>query len=249
MNAKRQPNHDTPTDGEPGYDAVAAAASRLQDAGSEVTLDAVREALGDASAAAVFKHLSAWRAEHVKPPELPRPELPEAVVNGLVDWVRQFADQASAGVRDSLAQSASDTEALLRASDSLGAERDALRLERDRALATSADQAEEIERLNAELRNARQIATEALVSKAKDQLAIDGKDKQLAELRAQLERNVTAQAEESDRRLAAEMELVGATTERDSLAAELKEVRRQLETSYAERSNLRAELEVLRSKR
>lgn len=249
MNAKRQPNHDTPTDGEPGYDAVAAAASRLQDAGSEVTLDAVREALGDAPAAAVFKHLASWRAEHVKPPELPRPELPEAVVNGLVDWVRQFADQASAGVRDTLAQSASDTEALLRASDSLGAERDALRLERDRALATSADQAEEIERLNAELRNARQIATEALVSKAKDQLAIDGKDKQLAELRAQLERNVTAQAEESDRRLAAEMELVGATTERDSLAAELKEVRRQLETSYAERSNLRAELEVLRSKR
>lgn len=249
MNAKRHPEHDTPTDGEPGYDAVAAAASRLQDAGSEVTLDAVREALGDAPAAAVFKHLAAWRAEHVKPPELPRPELPEAVVNGLVDWVRQFADQASAGVRDSLAQSASDTEALLRASDSLGAERDALRLERDRALATSADQAEEIERLNAELRNARQIATEALVSKAKDQLAIDGKDKQLAELRAQLERNVTAQAEESDRRLAAEMELVGATTERDSLAAELKEVRRQLETSYAERSNLRAELEVLRSKR
>ncbi|WP_078031762.1 DNA-binding protein [Massilia sp. KIM] len=249
MNAKRQPNHDTPTDGEPGYDAVAAVASRLQDAGSEVTLDAVREALGDAPAAVVFKHLAAWRAEHVKQPELPRPELPEAVVNGLVDWVRQFADQASAGVRDSLAQSASDTEALLRASDSLGAERDALRLERDRALATSADQAEEIERLNAELRNARQIATEALVSKAKDQLAIDGKDKQLAELRAQLERNVTAQAEESDRRLAAEMELVGATTERDSLAAELKEVRRQLETSYAERSNLRAELEVLRSKR
>ena len=163
--------------------------------------------------------------------------------------MRQFADQASAGVRASIAQTASDTEALLRAGDELEAERDELANERARVEAELADRSEEIERLNAELRNARQIATDALVSKAKDQLAIDGKDKQLAELRAQLERNVTAQAEESDRRLAAEMDLVGATTARTSLETELNDLRKQLETSYSERSKLRAELEVLRGKK
>ncbi|MEH6434149.1 DNA-binding protein [Massilia sp. DD77] len=231
------------------FDQVAAAAAKLQKAGKEVSIDAVREALGFGSPTAVYKHLAAWRAEHVKPPELPRPDLPESIVNDLVEWVRQFADQASAGVRESMAQSASDAEALLRAGDELEAERETLQTERARVEAELADRSEEIDRLNAELRNARQIATEALVSKAKDQLAIDGKDKQLAELRAQLERNVTAQAEESDRRLAAEMDLVGATTARDSLEAELKDLRKQLETSYAERSKLRAEIEVLRGKK
>ncbi|XYJ09673.1 hypothetical protein ACSUZJ_20160 [Telluria sp. B2] len=44
-----------------------------------------------------------------------------------------------------------------------------------------------IERLNAELRNARQVAMDALVGKAKDRLASDGKDAQLADLRAEVE--------------------------------------------------------------
>lgn len=231
------------------FENVAAAAAKLQKDGKEVSIDAVREALGSGAPAAIYKHLAAWRAEHARPPELPRPELPESIVDELVEWVRGFAEQASAGVRSSMAQTASDTEALLRAGDELEAERDALATERARAEAELADRSEEIERLNAELRNARQIATDALVSKAKDQLAIEGKDKQLAELRAQLERNVTAQGEESDRRLAAEMDLIGATTARDSAENELKDLRKQLETSYAERSKLRAEIEVLRGKK
>jgi chromosome segregation ATPase len=89
---------------------------------------------------------------------------------------------------------------------------------------------------------------DALVHKAKDQLAIDGKDAQLAELRTQLERNVAASAAESDARLAAEMELVGVTTERDSMAGELKDLRAQLDASRTERSKLRAELETLRAR-
>ena len=96
-----------------------------------------------------------------------------------------------------------------------------------------------------------QVAEQAAapVSKAKDQLAIDGKDRQLADLRAQLERNVAAQASESDARLAAEMELVGATTARDNFESEVKTLRAQLDKSYAERSALRTELESLRAKK
>jgi hypothetical protein len=73
-------------------------------------------------------------------------------------------------------------------------------------VATLAERDEEIERLNAELRNARQVAMEALVGKAKDQLAIEGKDAQLADLRTQMEKGVAQNATLSDARLAAEME-------------------------------------------
>ena len=169
-------------------------------------------------------------------------EIPEAVAAALSGWVQQVAEQTAAPVREALAEVEADAAALRETSAELEAAR-------DQALAASAEHAAEIERLNTELRDARQVATDALVSKAKDQLAIDGKDRQLADLRAQLERNVAAQASESDARLAAEMELVGATTARDNFEKEVKSLRAQLDKSYAERSALRAELESLRTKK
>jgi len=172
----------------------------------------------------------------------PALEIPEAVAAALSGWVQQVAEQTAAPVRDALAALEADAAALRET----GAELEAAR---DQALAASSEHQAEIERLTAELRDARQVATEALVSKAKDQLAIDGKDRQLADLRAQLERNVAAQASESDARLAAEMELVGATTARDNFENEVKTLRAQLDKSYAERSALRAELESLRAKK
>jgi len=172
----------------------------------------------------------------------PSLEIPEAVAAALSGWVQQVAEQTAAPVRDALAAVEADAAALRESSAELA-------VARDQALAASAEHAAEIERLTAELRDARQVATEALVSKAKDQLAIDGKDRQLADLRAQLERNVAAQASESDARLAAEMELVGATTARDNFENEVKTLRAQLDKSYAERSALRAEVESLRAKK
>lgn len=173
------------------------------------------------------------------PPSL---AIPEAVAAALSGWVQQVAEQTAAPVRAALADVEADAAALRETSAELT-------VARDQALAASAEHAAEIERLTAELRDARQVATEALVSKAKDQLAIDGKDRQLADLRAQLERNVAAQAAESDARLAAEMELVGATTARDNFENEVKTLRAQLDKSYAERSALRAEVESLRAKK
>jgi len=163
-------------------------------------------------------------------------------------------DTLGAGMRQLMAQFDSDMQALLEADVALGAERD--RLAADLATAQAASQqaqrlanerSEEIDRLNAELRNARQVAADALVGKAKDQLAIDGKDAQLLELRQQLERNVAMTATESDARLAAQMELVGVQTERNNLDSEVRELRNQLDASRVERSKLRAELEALRS--
>lgn len=172
----------------------------------------------------------------------PALEIPEAVAAALSGWVQQVAEQTAAPAREALAEAEADAAALREAGTALEAAR-------DQALAASSEHQAEVERLTAELRDARQVATEALVSKAKDQLAIDGKDRQLADLRAQLERNVAAQALESDARLAAEMELVGATTARDNFESEVKALRAQLDKSYAERSALRAELESLRAKK
>lgn len=238
------------------YDDVAAAAADLHDDGTPVTIDAVRESLGSGSPNAIHKHLQAWRASHAVPPAPPSTDLPEPLAAALGNWVRQVAEDASAGVREALAQAESDMDALLKSGEQLEGERDELRSElgsttsaRDQAQALASERSEEVERLTVELRNARQIATDALVGKAKDQLAIEGKNSQLTDLRAQLERNVAASAAESDARLAAEMELVGAVTARDNLEAEVKDLRARLDASNAERSALRAELETLRARR
>jgi chromosome segregation ATPase len=217
------------------FEDVAAAAGKLQENGTPVTIETVRDALDGGSAAAISRHLAAWRAATTPPPEPLTPELPQDLVAGLARWAQQFAEEAGSGTREALARHEDELEALREAGDALEAERDRLQFDvaelttaRDEALATLAERDEEIERLTAELRNAKQVAMEALVGKAKDQLAIEGKDAQLAELRAQIEKNVTATAALSDARLAAEMELVGANTARDSLEAENKDLRAQI---------------------
>lgn len=235
------------------FDDVARAAAGLQEDGEAVTIEAVQDYLGEGSPNAIFKHLAAWRAANVKPPAPPKAELPAELLSGLADWALQFAEQAGAGDREALARNEADIEALRAAGEALEGERDALQAEIASVTAASeeaiAERDETIERLNAELKNARQVAMDALVSKAKDQLAIDGKEQQLTQLRQELERKVADMAAESDARLRAEMELVGATTARDSLASELEEMRGKLEKSTAERSKLRAELTELKAKK
>jgi chromosome segregation ATPase len=217
------------------FDDVAAAAGKLQDGGTPVTIATVRDALGGGSASVISRHLAAWRAATTTPPAAPKAELPQDLVTGLARWAQQFAEEAGTGARETLARHEEELESLREAGEELEAERDRLHFDvaelttaRDEAMATLADRDEEIERLNAELRNAKQVAMEALVGKAKDQLAIEGKDAQLADLRSQIEKNVTATATLSDARLAAEMELVGAMTARDSLDAENKDLRAQI---------------------
>jgi len=235
------------------YDDVVRAADSLQQDGEAVTIEAVQDFLGEGSPNAIFKHLAAWRAANVKPAAPPKAELPQELLAGLADWALKFAEQAGRGDRDALARNEADIEALRAAGEALEGERDALRDEVASVTAASeeaiAERDETIERLNAELKNARQVAMDALVSKAKDQLAIDGKEQQLAQLRQELERKIADMAAESDARLRAEMELVGATTARDSLAGELDELRAKLDKSTAERSKLRAELTELKSKK
>lgn len=232
----------------PTFDEVAAAASALHNEGQPVTVEAVRDAIGGSSNI-IHKHLAAWRADNVPPPDVPKAEIPGPLAAALADWAQQFAEQSGAGNRDKLAQAESDLEALARSGELLEAERDDLLAQLSTANALAAERAEQIERLTVELRDAREVATNALVGKAKDQLAIDGKDRQLADLRSQLERSVAAAATDSDARLAAEMDLIGAVTARDNYASELKALRSQLETLNTDRTALRAEVDGLRTRR
>ncbi|SEO53559.1 replication region DNA-binding N-term [Duganella sp. CF517] len=220
---------------------VASAADGLQRDGTRVTIEAVSALLDGASVNAVHKHLTAWRARNAKPAAAPKLDIPEPIAVALGKWAQQLAEEAGVGARDALAQSEEDMEVLLKSGEQFEAEREellaqvaGLTAERDEALATLVERGEEIDQLQAELRNARHIATDALVGKAKDQLAIEGKDSQLADLRAQIERNVAAAAALSDARLKAEMELVGAVTARDSFAAEIKELRAKLASRSGE---------------
>ncbi|SCK25710.1 DNA-binding protein [Vogesella sp. LIG4] len=223
------------------FEQVAAAARQLAAANQPVTVATVRDALGDVSLAAIHPHLAAWRASQALP-ESPLLALPDAVSSALLGWAQQLADEAGSGLRDQLAQTDGDLAALLQSQQQLEADHAALQAQlakvtadRDQAMVTLAECDAQIERLTVELQHARDIASDALVGKAKDQLAIEGKDAQLADLRQQLERNVAATSAESDARLATAMELVGAVTARDNLAAEVKELRAQLEACRAER--------------
>ena len=235
------------------FDEVAAAATSLQHAGTPVTLDALRETLPEASPTAIARQLRAWRAEHEPLPEAPPAEMPAVLLADLAKWAQQHAEQAGAGPREALAQLERDLDEALTEAERLEAERtdlladvDSAATARDAAQAVADERSEEVERLMAELRNARQIAMDALVGKAKDQLAIEGKDAQLADLRGQLERNVAASSAQSDARLAAEMELIGATTARDSLALEVKDLQAQLAAAKNDRGALRMEVDKLR---
>jgi len=228
---------------------VIEAADTLQNSKRQVTIEAVRDLIGAGSTKTIHQHLAEWRASHARTAEPSIAEMPPALLADLSRWAQQYAHEAGAGTRDALARAESDMNTLLGAGNELEADLTDARIAREQAQLIADERNEEIERLTAELRNARQIAADALVGKAKDQLAIDGKDAQLADLRQQLERNVAATAAESDARLRAQMELVGVTTERDNLAAEVKELQIKLDTSRTERSNLRAELEGLRARK
>ncbi|QPF71580.1 hypothetical protein G8A07_00675 [Roseateles sp. DAIF2] len=241
--ADAEENNKTTSNRDIGFEQVAAAAQRLADGGRPVTLGGLRDTLGaGASAQAIHPHLAAWRAAQAPAAEAPKVELPAPLAAALGDWARQLAEDAAAGLRDKLSHSDGDLASLLQlneqaetARDALSAQLAALTEERDQALARLAERDASIERLTIELRHARDIASDALVGKAKDQLAIEGKEAQLADLRRQIERHVAASATESDARLAAEMELVGATTARDNFAAEIAELRAQLDALRAGR--------------
>lgn len=209
------------------YDDVAAAARNLEQNGSPVTVGALREVLGGSSVQAIHPHLSAWRTAQAQMAEAPPPvAVPAAITSALNDWARQLAEEVAVRQREGQAQTEGDVASLLQMNEQAEAERDELR-------ARLAEREASIERLTVELRHARDIASDALVGKAKDQLAIEGKDAQLAELRRQLERQVALSAAESDARLNAEMELVGATTARDNHAAEIASLRAQLDAARA----------------
>ena len=144
----------------------------------------MREVLGGGAAAAIHQHLRTWKAGRTPPAPVPEAEVPPALLAALGDWAKQYAQEAGIGAREALAQTESEMAPLLATIEQLEGEREDLQ--------------ENITRLNAELRNARLIATDALVGKAKDQLAIDGKESQLADLRAQLERSVASSSAQSD---------------------------------------------------
>jgi hypothetical protein len=149
-------------------------------------------------------------AEH----DFPQLEIPAQVAAALSGWVQQAAHEVGSPLR---------------------AEIEDLRAQLAEARATLEENEDQITRLNGEVRNFRTIAADALVGKAKDQLAIEGKDAQIADLRDQLERSVAVAATLSDAKLAAEMELVGAATARDNYLAEAQDLRSQLEACRAAR--------------
>lgn len=204
------------------FDEVATAAQDLIHRGLPVTIGHLRESLPTASALSIHQHLGAWRAGQAKPAVADTVEIPDTIKAALESWAQQLVQNTAAPLRDTLSHTEDDLASLL-------AE---ITASHEQALAKLAERDTAIARLTVEVRHARDIASNALVGKAKDQLAIDGKDAQIVELRREIERLIAVSAAASDARLSAEMELVGAVTGRDNFAAEIAELRAQLDSRH-----------------
>lgn len=221
------------------FDEVAAAAQDLIRRGLPVTIGHLRESLPTASALSIHKHLGAWRAGQAKPAVAHTVEVPDAIKAALESWAQQLVQDAAAPLRETLSHADDDLASLLAFNAQAETERDDMGTQlaeitagHEQALAKLAERDAAIGRLTVEVRHARDIASNALVGKAKDQLAIDGKDAQIVELRREIERLIAVSAAASDARLSAEMELVGAVTGRDNFAAEIAELRAQLDSRH-----------------
>lgn len=225
-------------DSEISFAEVAASAERLKSEGLPVTVVALHGAHPGASLPSIHAHLSAWRSSQAQPLQEPKAAIPDAILAGLGDWAHQFSEEKVATLRAVQLQTERDVASLLQMIEEKSAELGELRdqlssltQEHEQAKANLDEREAHIGRLTVEVRHARDLASDALVGRAKNQLAIDGKDAQIADLRQQLERSMAASAAASDARLAAEMELVGATTARDGYAAEITDLRAQLDAS------------------
>jgi len=199
------------------------------------------EALAPASASAIQRHLVAWRIAQEKSIQVPKIDIHGPVVDAIETWVQHLLEAERSGHASRLLQIEADLAPILESSERIEAANQGLTTELadtsaelDRLRQILAERESSIERLTVELRHVRDIASDAVVSKAKDQLAIEGKDMQIAELRQQVERQTAAISAASDARLAAEMELVGASTARDTFAAEIQALRAELDARRAE---------------
>jgi colicin import membrane protein len=238
------------------YDQVAAAADAIAADGGSATLKAVRERLGTGGMSTIHKHLATWLANRPKQ-VAPVVELPGAIARELNSWVVQAATAARAESEESALQAQAAAAELARAGEVLEAERDELQeqiaeltTERDKAQATAAAHAAEIERLAKEVERERDLAGKAQIEAAQAKNRVESQTQLISELKETASKLNTTVASETDRRIKAEKDAAVLLAERDAARKEAEEERtriaglqRHLDTAHEKAEKMQAEYE------
>jgi chromosome segregation ATPase len=191
--------------------------------GQQPTIRAVREALGSGSPNTVHAHLTAWRAARPQA-QAQVPELPGELVLALAQEIERAAARARSEVEGRLVEAQAEAGELSAAGAALEvelaervAEVSMLTTERDQALATAVERAEEIKRQAESLVLERQTADTARVELAKIQLRVEQQAEKAAEQASKIQGLEAELGKAQEARQAGAVELRGVQTE---LAAE-----------------------------
>lgn len=217
------------------YDQVEAAAKAIEAEGGNPSSRIVRDRLKTGSLNTIHKHLSAWRAS-TPPPSPVAIDIPPDVSKALNGWVTQAATQSRAHTEEKLTQALAEASDLVRAGEELEKERDELQedlaslaTERDKAQATAAANAAEIERLTKDIERERLLAGSAQIETAQAKLKNEeqaGKIIDLTQASALIQTKLDG---ETQSRIKAERDAAVFEVERDAARAEAASERVRIE--------------------
>jgi chromosome segregation ATPase len=220
------------------FDQVSAAADALIGAGKQVTILAVREALGTGSPNTVHKHLVTWRSKQA-PKQSTAYDMPADLVSAFGKELARGAAAAKAEVEAELVQAQIEAAELSSAGEVLETEADDLReqsialtTERDQAQATAQERAQEIERQGQAIAREQHAAELARVELAKAQLKIEAGVERVDEMRKEIERIRAAFDTAQAGRTVAEQQAAVASSQFAGEQAKSADLAQRLEGAY-----------------
>jgi colicin import membrane protein len=212
--------------GRPGlsYDEISQAAFEVRASGRRVTIDAVRQALGNKGGkGTIHTALQVWHEQNPVTTVAVAPELPPALLRDIGRALDRVADEARADIQERLVASqesanglAEDVTALENQQEALQEAVTALTSERDQAMALAQERAQEILRLGDALTREQAAAEAARVELAKLQLRSEAEAARVLEQAQEIVQLREALAAESAARQAADRGLVEAQARLDA---------------------------------
>ncbi|MGT2457773.1 DNA-binding protein [Cupriavidus basilensis] len=212
------------------FDEVKNAAEALMAEQQKPTLRAIRERIGSGSPNTIHRHWTAWQATQ-KPTARALPEPNPRLLSALGAELSKVAEEASAEAHAELAIALSDLGEYATRAEAMEAEMERLQeqigqlaSERDTFAGKASEQAEEIARLQQEAEREREDMASVRRTLAQAELrleAVPRLEREMAELRGQLEQSRAARVEADKSAAVAEAQRAGEQAARQQAEARL----------------------------
>lgn len=180
------------------FEAVEAAAKRIEGRGERVTLRGVRAEIGSGSLSTIQRHLEDYQGGKKRETankvnaEL---ELPARIVQAINDEIQAARDEVTELLSGELDEAKADREALVLEVDRLREENEALTLETSEKIGQLREKAEQAERNESALKN-KVISLEAELAQVKNDLAVANSDLRTEHFKLEAQTEALAQAAE-----------------------------------------------------